>query len=458
MSEARRGELGGWQSRTTFVLALSASAVGLGNIWRFSYLAGENGGGLFVLTYLLCLFFIAVPVMIAEVIIGSHGRGSPVMAIRWVADRSLLARGWMLLGLLACLTGLLVLAYYVVVAGWALAYGWHMHTGLFAAASAPLVAEQFSILLDDVLMMVYWQSLFLLVAVLIVAMGIRRGLGGLAWLSVPCMLVLLAGLVKFALDSGDMEAAREFLFSAKAIDFSWHSVLVALGQALFTLGVGMGVGISYGAYAPRRLPVGRSVMAVAVFDTGISLLVGIAIFPIVFANNMEPSMGPGLMFVSLPYAFGNIMFGDLFGTLFFALVVLAALGSAVAIMEPIVGVVMQRLRVRRLTAALSLGLTLWVMALLVALSFAPGEFYPGLANGSLFRWLDAVTAELLLPLVALFTAVLVGWRMRPELLRRELYRELDLFFSLWRRLLRYIAPPLILLFIIVSASDTILGN
>jgi len=455
---ARRGELGGWQSRTTFVLALSASAVGLGNLWRFSYLAGENGGGLFVLTYLVCLFFIAVPIMIAEVIIGSHGRGGPLMAIRWVADRSLLTRGWMLLGLLACVTGLLVLAYYVVVAGWALAYAWYMHSGVFAAASAPLVAEQFTILLDDVLLMVYWQSLFLLIALLIVAMGVRRGLGGLAWLSVPCMLVLLAALIKFAFDSGDMDAAREFLFSAKAIDFSWHSVLVALGQALFTLGVGMGVGISYGAYAPRRLPVGRSVMAVAVFDTGISLLVGIAIFPIVFANNMEPSMGPGLLFVSLPYAFGNIMFGDLFGTLFFSLVLLAALGSVVAIMEPIVGTLMQRLRIRRFTATLSLGVTLWVLALLAALSFAPGEFYPGLGNGGLFRWLDEVTVQLLLPLVALFTSVLVGWRMRPEILRLQLYRELDLFFSLWRRLLRYIAPPLILLFMIASASGTWVGN
>ena len=122
MSVALRGELGGWRSRTTFVLALSASAVGLGNLWRFSYLVGENGGGLFVLAYLLCLFLVAVPVMIGEVIIGSHGRGSPVEALRWAADRSLLSRGWMLLGVLACITGLLILSYYVVVAGWALAY------------------------------------------------------------------------------------------------------------------------------------------------------------------------------------------------------------------------------------------------------------------------------------------------------------------------------------------------
>jgi NSS family neurotransmitter:Na+ symporter len=450
VSVALRGELGGWRSRTTFVLALSASAVGLGNLWRFSYLVGENGGGLFVLAYLFCLFFVAMPVMVAEVIIGSHGRGSPVEALRWAADRSLLSRGWMLLGVLACVTGLLILSYYVVVAGWALAYAWYSHAGWFAAASAPVVAEHFRLLLDDVLLMIYWQTLFLLPAVGVVALGIRRGLGLLVWLTVPCLFALLAALVQFGFDAGDIPATQEFLFSIKPIDFSWNSMLAALGQALFTLGVGVGTGISYGAYAPSRLPIGRSVMAVGVFDTAIALMAGLAIFPIVFANNMEPSMGPGLMFVSLPYAFGNIMLGELFGTLFFALVVLVALGSVVAIMEPVVGVLMQRLRLRRFSAAVAVGVLVWLLSTLVALSFAPGEPGVHLANGSLFRLVDAFTANYMLPLVALLTAVLVGWRLRPEILRLELERERDVFFSLWQRLMRYIAPPAIVIIIVAA--------
>jgi NSS family neurotransmitter:Na+ symporter len=450
VSVALKGELGGWRSRTTFVLALSASAVGLGNLWRFSYLVGENGGGLFVLAYLFCLFLVAVPVMIAEVIIGSHGRGSPVEALRWAADRSLLSRGWMLLGVLACLTGLLILSYYVVVAGWALAYAWYTHTGVFAAASAPVVAEYFQSLLDDVLLMIYWQTLFLLPAVGVVVLGIRRGLGLLVWLAVPCLFALLAALVQFGFDAGDIPATQEFLFSIKPIDFTWGSMLAALGQALFTLGVGVGTGISYGAYAPRHLPIGRSVMAVGVFDTAIAVMAGLAIFPIVFANNMEPSMGPGLMFVSLPYAFGNILMGELFGTLFFALVVLVALGSVVAIMEPVVGVLMQRLRLKRFSAALAVGLLVWLLSVLVTLSFAPGDPGDRLANGSLFRLLDALTANYMLPLVALLTAVLVGWRLRPEILRLELDRERDVFFSLWQRLLRYIAPPAIVVIMLAA--------
>ena len=450
MSIVRRSALGEWRARTTFVLALSASAVGLGNLWRFSYLTGEHGGAPFVLTYVLCLFLIAVPVLVAEVVVGCHGRASPLVAIRWASDRSLLSRKWMLLGVLACITGLLILSYYIVVAGWALAYARYMHAGLFSAASAVVVGEHFERLLADPVQQAYWQSLFLLLTVLIVALGVRRGLGLLVWLAVPTLVAMLGVLIQFGFDNGDIGAARDFLFSVKLIDFSWQSALVALGHAFYTLGVGVATGISYGAYAPPRIPIGRSVMAVAVFDTMIALLAGLAIFPIVFANNMEPSMGPGLLFVSLPYAFGNIMQGELFGTVFFALVVVAALGSAVAIMEPIVGSLMQQLRIRRFTAVLFVGAVVWLLGLGVAVSFTPTEGVAWFGNVNLFSLLDAITADLLLPLVSLFTALLVGWRLRPEILRRELNRESGLFFSLWRFLLRYIAPPAIALIMLAA--------
>ena len=337
----RRGA--GWNSRTTFVLALSASAVGLGNLWRFSYLAGEHGGAPFVVTYM------CVPVPGGGAVNGGRsGRrqprpGGPVAALRWASDRSLLSRGWMLVGWLACLTGLLILSYYVVVAGWGLAYARYMQAGVFSAASAAVVGEQFAasgraaapgLLAEPVPAAGGGFVLF----------GVRRGLGLLVWLAVPVLITMLAVLVKFSFDNGDMVAAREFLFSVKWIDFSPRAVLVALGHALFTLGVGVGTGISYGAYAPERIPIGRSVMAVAVFDTMIALLAGLAIFPLVFANNMEPAMGPGLLFVSVPYAFGNMVQGELFGTVFFLLVVVAALGSAVAMMEPVVRTLMQQAR------------------------------------------------------------------------------------------------------------------
>ena len=429
---------------------MSASAVGLGNLWRFSYLSGEYGGAPFVVTYVLCLFLIAVPVMVAEVVVGSHGRASPVAAIRWASDRSLLSRNWMLVGVLACVTGLLILSYYIVVAGWGLAYARDMQSGLFASASAVVVGEHFGRLLADPLRQIYWQSLFLLLTVAIVGLGVRRGLGLLVWLAVPTLVAMLAVLIKFGFDNGDMVATRDFLFSVKLMDFTPEAALVALGHAFFTLGVGVGTGISYGAYAPQRIPIGRSVMAVAVFDTMIALLAGLAIFPIVFANNMEPAMGPGLLFVSLPYAFGNIMHGELFGTIFFLMVALAALGSAVALMEPVVGAIMQQWRIRRFTSVLLVGTVVWLAGMAVTVSFSSGAEVEWFGNRNLFAFLDALTADLLLPLVSLLTALLVGWRLRPEILRLELYRESDLFFSLWRFLLRYIAPPAIVLIMLAA--------
>lgn len=436
MGSAAYGTLGAWHSRTTFVLALSAAAVGLGSLWRFAWLTGTYGGGAFVLTYIVCLFLVAVPVMVAEVLLGSYGRGSPSVALRWASDRSLLSRQWMWLGLLASVTGVLILSYQAVVAGWSLSYAWTMQSGEFAAASAQVVADSFQALLANPEQQIKWQSLFLAVVVAVVAMGVRRGLGLLVWLAVPLLATLLGMLVQFGLDNGDLAATREFLFSVKLVDFTAESVQVAMGHALLTLGVGVGAGIVFGAYTPERIPIGRSVMAVAVFDTVVAILAGLAIFPVVLANNMEPTAGPGLLFISAPYAFGNIAQGELFGTLFFSLMVVAAAGSALALMEPAVAMLIQHTGLRRPVVALLVGAIVWVLARGVAESLS-GEWF-GMEN--LLAILDHLTASLLLPLVSLLFAVFVGWKLRPEVLRGQLARESDISFSIWRGLLRYIAP------------------
>jgi NSS family neurotransmitter:Na+ symporter len=264
------------------------------------------------------------------------------------------------------------------------------------------------------------------------------------------VLVLLAVLVDFSLRYGDLDAAQDFLFSTKLMDFSSESVLVAMGHAFYTLSVGVGIGITYGAYAPDRIPVGRSVVAVAVFDTLVSLAAGLAIFPIVFANNLEPSMGPGLMFVSLPYAFGNMAEGEVFGFLFFLLIGVVSLGSAVALLEPITGYIMQRTGFYRVPVVLGLSAVVWVLGLGTIFSFNFWQDWIWFADWNFFQLVDAITADFLLPLVSLLIAVFVGWRMRREILREELGRESALFFSLWLFLLRYIAPPAIILMFIMA--------
>jgi NSS family neurotransmitter:Na+ symporter len=241
---------------------------------------------------------------------------------------------------------------------------------------------------------------------------------------------------------GDVRAAGKFLFAEQPLDFNREAVLVALGQAFFTLGIGVGTGISFGSYAPVRIPIGRSVLAVALFDTLVAITMGLVIFPLVFAHNLLPSMGPGLMFISLPYAFGNIVEGELFGALFFLLVALVALGACVAILEPIVGALMRQFRLRRLTAVVVAGAAIWLLAYAALATLDAGAGHQG---PDVFRLMDRAVGAVLLPLVALATALLVGWRMRKPLLRAQLYRETPLFFSLWYFLLRYIAPPAIVL-------------
>jgi neurotransmitter:Na+ symporter, NSS family len=427
-----------WQSRTTFVLALSAAAVGLGSLWRFAWLMGTHGGGAFMLTYVACLFLIAVPVLVAEVLLGSYGRANPSTAIQRVADRSLLSRQWHWIGVLACITGLLILSYQVVVAGWSFSYARMLQADRLSAASAQIVGDSFAAVINNPWEQIKWQTVFLGVVVSLVAVGVRRGLGILVWLAVPVLITLLGVLVQFALEYGDLEAAQDFLFTIKMVDFNRESILAALGHALLTLGAGAGVGIAYGAYSPRRIPIGRSVMAVAVFDTIVALMAAIAIFPVVFANNMDPAGGPGLMFLAAPYAFGNLMQGELFGSLFFLLMVVAAAGTTAALMEPSISLLVGRFGIRRYMAATYVGTAVWFGGWAVAVSFQPQGWF-GMRN--LMAVLDQLTASLLLPLVSLLTVILVAWRLRPEVLRPQLARESDTSFFIWRTLLRYIAPP-----------------
>ncbi len=434
-----------WHTRTTFVLALSAAAVGLGNVWRFAYLSGEYGGASFVLTYIIFLFCIAVPLLVAELVIGKQGRAAPIYAIRRACDRSLRSRAWICMGVFACLTGVLMLSYAVVVAGWGVAYVRMMYTGVFSAAPANLVGEYFGYYLTRPFPQLFWQSVFLALASGMVMLGVRRGLGLLVWLMVPVLIALLLFLVRFALDNGDLAATQAFLFANSSANITPEGVLVALGHAFFTLGIGVATGVSYGAYAPERIPIGRSVFAVAVLDTMIAILAGIAIFPLVFSSNLQPTGGPSLLFISLPHAYGNVQQGELFGAIFYVVLVLAALGSVVAIMEPIVATLVQWLRVARFTATVLVAALIWVVAMAAVMSLAATPLGASQPTPHLLTRLDHLTTALLLPLSALMSAIFVGWRMRPELLRAELARESRLFFLLWRFLLRYIVPLAIIL-------------
>ena len=426
-----------WQSRTTFVLALAMAAVGLGNSWRFATLMGEHGGAPFLLSYIFCLLVVVVPLLVAEVTLGTHGRGSPFLTMTWATATSQRSRLWLLVALPACLGGFLLLVICLMLGGWSLAYAYRQQLGDFSASSLEDVAAFLAQQLQTPGELMIWQAVAAAILCVVIAAGVRRGIGLLAWLGVPLLITLFAVLIAYSLDYGDLAAAGAFLFNWQPMDFDGGSFIAALVHALYTLSVGVAAAMTYGAYAPDKLPVVRSVLAVAVFDLVLSVAAGIALYPLLITSNLLPSDGFGLLFIGVPYAFGNSPFGDFYGALFFVALFIAMLGSAVALLEPVVAVLVQQFRVRRLQAALIMA----GLALLLSL-FAT----TGLGNGGdLMAWLDRASTVWLIPAALLLLALFVGWRMPRAVLRDELSREPDILFDLWYFLLRFVAPPVIVL-------------
>ncbi len=443
MSFIRQSVQGGWKSRWTFIVATTGATVGLGNLWKFSYMAGENGGGAFVIAYLLCVLLIGLPVMIAEVVIGSRGRANPVSTSQDLSLEAGVSPLWQIIGWLGCLSGFLILSYYSVIAGWGMAYVGKMLSGDFQAGSAALVGDHFTTFLSDPVTLMKWQGAYIGLLVCIAALGVSRGLAWTSRLLLPLLLISLVLLLVYSFRVGDVERALEFLFTVNAKDLTLQAMLDAMGHAFFSLSIGVGALMAFGAYVPDRRSIIGMLSVVVLLDTLVALLAGMIIFPLVFSLNIEPSMGPGLMFVALPYAFGNMDYGDSFGALFFIMVSLTAISSGIALLEPATAWLVERFRWRRSLAVLFLGVLLWLLGLITVFSF---NLWAGVtvAGMSLFTLLDFVAANVLLPLGGLLIAVFVAWKMRRETVRDELYVEAEPLFSLWRWLLRYIAGPSVL--------------
>ena len=321
MSQERKSIHGTWSSRWTFILAATGSAVGLGNIWKFPYMAGDNGGGAFVLVYLACIAIIGLPIMLGEIMIGRRGRSSPANTMKALALEANTNSAWTLLGATGALAGLLILSFYSVAAGWALSYVFNGFQNITAESST----QSFNSLLASPTSLIFWHTLFLSVTVFVVARGILEGLE--KWINtlMPMLFVLVILLCLYATQSGAFVEGLIYLFQPDFSKITPEVMLEALGQAFFTLSLGMGAIMAYGAYMPASQNIGKTAISVAALDTGVALLAGIAIFPIVFANGLAASEGPGLVFVTLPIAFSSMPLGVFFGTLFFVLLSIAAL-------------------------------------------------------------------------------------------------------------------------------------
>ncbi|MDD2768735.1 MAG: sodium-dependent transporter [Methylococcus sp.] len=428
-----------WSSRLAFILAASGSAIGLGNIWKFPYLTGENGGGAFVLVYLLCVAAIGVPIMMAETLLGRRGRQSPINTMLSLAETAKASRLWQYTGWMGVLSSFLILSYYSVIAGWAMAYILKMNSPMFAQISPETALRFFDEFRTDPQIQVIWHSLFMIATIAIVSRGVSAGLEKGTRYLMPALLVMLIVLVGYAIGSEGFGQGVAFLFLPDFSKLSGESVLTAMGQAFFSLGLGMGSIMVYGSYLPRHVSIARSTILVAAADTAVALLAGLAIFPIVFSNHLEPGMGPGLIFQTLPIAFGAMPGGAFFGSLFFVLVFFAALTSSIALIEPTVAWLTENRGLSRGAASAWSGLVCWGLGLGSLLSFSSWSEVTFFGK-NLFELLDFLTADIMLPAGGLLVAVFAGWVLNRKDTEEELEMAEPRSYEAWRFLVRYAAP------------------
>ncbi len=428
---------GQWSSYWTFIFATAGAAVGLGNIWKFPYIAGENGGGAFVLVYLACVLIIGIPLMIAEIAIGRAGAHNPQTSMMKLTKKYHVSRYWSYAGFLIVLSGFLILSYYSVIAGWAVAYVFKMLGGVFEHADATKVKQIFDALVHSQNQLLFWHSVVMISTIGVVSLGVEKGLERAVYYLFPAMLALLLILVGYSMSTGYFQEGVSFLFHPKMSKLTSTGILVAVGHAFFTLSIATGSIMMYGAYLPRHISILKTSMYIAGFDTLIALLAGLAIFPVVFAHGLPPSAGPGLIFQSLPLSFGHMPYGMFIGTVFFIMLVFAAFTSAISLLEPSVAWLMDTFHLSRRKAALFSGVAIWILSLITVFSFNRWQ-HVTLFKLNPFDLLDMLTANIMLPLGGLLVAIFAAWKFKGA--RHELELREGPLFRLWQFCLGVIAP------------------
>ena len=427
---------GAWVGKWTFILAATGSAVGLGNIWGFPYKAGTNGGGAFVLIYLGCIVIIGLPIMISEIIIGRRSGNSPINAMRKVAIDSGQTQAWQLVGWSGIFAGALILSFYSVIAGICLNY-------IFIAVSssgAISASEEFGNVISSPINLLFWHILFMVLTTLIVAAGVKDGIGRMVKILMPMLGFLMIFMVIYSIINGDFNRAMSFLFAPDFSNVTSDTVLQAMGQAFFSLSLGMGSIMAYGAYMPKNQDITSTSFTVASLDTLVAILAGLAIFPIIFAFNLEPGSGPGLVFVSMLSAFNQMQFGQLIGPLFFILLSVAALSSSISLLEPGVAYLSEEGILSRGQAAIAISFFVWVLGIGSALSFNVWSDFHLISEKNFLDSMDFLANQILLPLGGMLIAIFVGWFMKESLIKDEIGAINPVIYYLWRFFVRFIAP------------------
>lgn len=438
-----------WSSRWGFLLAAVGFAVGMGNIWRFPYQLGQNGGSAFLIIYLVFALGIGLPLLITEITIGRRGKASASQSVINVAVECGRSSRWGAIGTLGIFCAFVILSYYSVLSGWTLDYFVKAATGSFAGVNAEATSAMFSGLLATPGMLIFWNTLVHVLIILVIRQGVQQGIERAAKVLIPALFGAMMIMVIYGVVAGDMISTLRFLLEPDFSKITFGTAMAAIGQAFFSIGIGMGSLIVFGSYMPQEFSIPRAATAVILMDTGVAVLAGFAIFPLVFQYGLNPGAGPGLIFETLPLAFGQMPGGQLFGAIFFVLLISAALSSCIGLAEGVVNWVDEHLNIPRKRGILYVSGTAWVLGIASILGFSTWSdvhlldfisLYEGL---DIFDTLDTLAANNLLLIGGALLAIFFGWVV-PKALQLE---ELDVadgpLFALWGFLIRFVIPPIL---------------
>ncbi|WP_294609978.1 sodium-dependent transporter [uncultured Gilliamella sp.] len=437
-----------WSSRMGFMLAAAGSAVGLGNIWKFPYMAGEMGGSAFVLTYLIFMFVIGLPILVMEWLIGRRGQKNPIHTMEDVAASEGRSRSWRWVGIIGVLGSFLILSFYSVIGGWATDYIFLAGKGVFLNANGEITGQIFTDFLGNVNHLLTWHTVFMAATAFIVAMGVGAGLERACKVMMPGLGILLLILVAYAayVSGPAFGESFKFLFTPNWSAINGTAVLAALGHAFFSLSLGMGIMMAYGSYLGKDVNLLSTARTVVILDVLVAMLSGLAIFPLVFANGLQPGSGPGLIFVTLPIAFGNMAGGTILGVLFFIFLTFAALTSSISLLEPTVELLEEKTPLGRKAATIVSSVIIWALGIACLLAFNEWADVK-LFNKNIFDLLDYLTSKIMLPVTGLGTILFGGWMMKQTLIKQELNLS-PTWFTVWTFLTRFIIPIAVILILV----------
>jgi NSS family neurotransmitter:Na+ symporter len=435
-----------WSSRFAFVMASVGFAVGLGNIWRFPYVTGENGGSAFVVIYLLCALAIGIPCLMAELLVGRRGGGSPPRSMAVVAQESGRSKGWSIVGGMGVATAYTIAITYAVVVGWVLWYLARALSAGFAGFDASIAEATFTGLLTDNQSMMLWTLVGNVIVGSIIYAGVTSGIERAVTVMMPLMFTLLVGLSIYNYFAGGFVETLQWLFTPDFSKVTGATFLAAIGQAFFSIGVGMGGMMTYGAYLPRDFSIARGAATIVMADTLIALLAGFVVFPAVFHFGLDMASGPGLIFQTLPVAFAQMPGGAIFAVLFFVMLAVAGVTSMVGLLESVTSWTKERLAISRQQSALLVVGSVTTLSVISVLSYNVWESYQ-LMGLNFNELTEALYDKLLLPLAGLLVALFTGWFMHRQYSENELVDDAR-WYGIWRWLTRFIAVPAVAIILI----------